>query len=103
MRISPLDLERATVGAEPRVIERFFIQRTHEGDLDQRRNPFRRPRSIWADARIDVNTDGCVSHDQALTTIERLYSGEFYPSSVKLRVIRRTLTIETEVAEIDAG
>lgn len=98
MRISPLDLERAAVGTEPRVIERFFIQRTHEGDVDERRKS-----SKWADARIDVNMDGCVTHDQALTTVERLYSGQHFPSWVKLRVIRRTCTIKTEVVEIDAG
>lgn len=95
MRISPLDLEWAVAGAKPKVVERFFIQRTL---LDEHADG-----PVWVDARIDVNMDGCTTRDQALTTIERLRKGEHFSDRIELRVIRRTFTIETEVVEVNTG
>lgn len=89
MKISPLDLEWAVAGAKPKVIEKFFIQRTL---LDERADG-----PIWIDARIDVNMDGCTTHDQALMTIERLQKGKHFSDKVELRIVRRIVTIETEV------
>lgn len=91
MKISALDLQWAVAGAKPKVIERFFVQRTL---LDERAEG-----PVWVDARIDVNMDGCTSLDQALTTIERLQEGKYFPDRVELRVIRRTVTVVTEVVE----
>ena len=89
MKISHLDLERAVAGAKPETIERFFIQRTLPNK--------HAVAPAWVDARIDMNIDGCTIHDQALMVCERLQEAKYFPDGVELRVIRRTITIETEV------
>ena len=82
LRIGALDLEWANPG-EPMVCEKYYIQREQ-------------PNGIWVDARIDVNMNGAPNLGVTQGILARTRDG--YCDETRWRIVRRTCTVETEVA-----
>jgi hypothetical protein len=93
MKISALETEHAQPGGDPLVSEKFFVQltsvmKTSEG-----------PRVYWRDADVDGNWDGFDSIERVQGVRESLIRSHHYGGGVQLRVIKRTCTVETEIAQ----
>ena len=93
MRINPLEIQHAQPGNGPVVAEKFFIQKT----AGPKPSTALRIDSGWQDADVDGNWSGFDSIERVRRVQEGLIISHHYGRGVRLRVIKSTCTIETEV------
>ncbi len=87
MKIGPMQLEHAVPG-HPLVVEKYFIQRTVRG-------PVVAEGDYWVDGVLDVNINGIPTLERAREALDRTKG--HYRKYTKLRIVKRTCTVETEV------